>query len=202
MSDVKSRRAEYALLTRQAVLDSARDLFVAKGFADTSIDDIAQGSRVSKGAVYHHFADKQELFAELFRTSQTAVLVSVAKAASVPATPWERARLAVGAFLRAYVHDQTSKVLLRDSIPVLGQRRVRELDDETALPLVMALLDELDAAGELRPVSKPLTARIIFGTLCEAATLVAATAAPEEIATLGETVVVHMLQGLRLPSSS
>jgi AcrR family transcriptional regulator len=197
MTDVKSRRAEYASLTREAVLDGARTLFVEQGFDATSVDDIAQLSRVSKGAVYHHFADKRELFAELFRMSQVSVLERVAKAALAATGPWEQARVGAITFLRSYTGDEVARALLRQAVAVLGQQRSRDLDEEIALPLVCGLLTELRDLGELQPVPIPLTARILFSTLCEAATSVAM--APDAIDTAGqvEEVVLCLLSGLR-----
>lgn len=197
MSDVKSRRAEYAVLTRTAVLDGARTLFVERGFDATSVDDIAKLSRVSKGAVYHHFTDKQELFAELFRMSQISVLTRVAEIAVSVTDPWQRAELATRTFLRSYLHGDAERALLSQAISVLGQQRARDLDEEIAMPLVCGLLTELRDLGELRPVPIPLTARILFSTLCEAATSVAMAADADDAADQVETVVLYLLGGLR-----
>ena len=78
MSDVKlGRREKYAALTKEAVLDAAKQLFVTEGFDATSVDDIARLSEVSKGAVYHHFSDKREVFAELFRATLASAVQAV-----------------------------------------------------------------------------------------------------------------------------
>src|ERR1700759_730960 len=55
-------RSQHAEATRRAVLTAARTLFGRKGYAQTSVDEIAAAARVTKGAVYHHFAGKEQLF--------------------------------------------------------------------------------------------------------------------------------------------
>ncbi|HWE87864.1 MAG TPA: helix-turn-helix domain-containing protein, partial [Pseudonocardiaceae bacterium] len=91
MNDVKSgRRERYAALTRSAVLDAAKALFVAKGFEATSVEDIAKLSESSKGAVYHHFSDKKELFAEVFRASEAAIIQTTVESMVESAPPWDQ----------------------------------------------------------------------------------------------------------------
>ena len=56
----RSRREDYTEATRRALVDSAAEAFVDRGFADASLDEIARAARLTKGALYHHFAGKQE----------------------------------------------------------------------------------------------------------------------------------------------
>src|SRR5580700_9603601 len=59
-------RSQHAEATRRAVLDAARSLFGRQGYAQTSVDEIADAARVTKGAVYHHFAGKEALFRAVY----------------------------------------------------------------------------------------------------------------------------------------
>ena len=61
-----SRRAQYSASTKRALVDVAEDLFTEHGYAGTSLDAIVAGARVTKGALYHHFAGKQALFEAVF----------------------------------------------------------------------------------------------------------------------------------------
>ncbi|MFE7115361.1 TetR/AcrR family transcriptional regulator [Streptomyces sp. NPDC057654] len=198
---VKSRREEYAALTRAALLEAASGLFAEKGFDATSIDDLAAAARVSKGAVYHHFADKRAIFDEVFRVAQREaieqVLTEALAGAGANGTPWDVASEAVRAFLRGYVADENKRSLLRQSAEVLGVRRCREIDEELALPHMKGLLETVRARGELQPVALDATAVVVFGTLCEAATSVAFARNPTETCQEMSVVVGHMLDGLR-----
>ncbi|MFJ1747400.1 TetR/AcrR family transcriptional regulator [Streptomyces sp. NPDC088116] len=197
---VKSRREEYAALTRAALVESAADLFTEKGFDVTSVDDIAGAARVSKGAVYHHFQDKRAIFDQVFRISQQEVLAQVDEALAVSdetdRSPWQVAATAVQSFLSSYVADARKRSLLRQSAGVLGVRRCREIDDELALPLVLGLLDQLAERDELQPVSRDMAATMIFGTLCEAATTLAFAEDHETAGRDATLVAGYMLAGL------
>ncbi|HWF20577.1 MAG TPA: TetR family transcriptional regulator, partial [Acidimicrobiales bacterium] len=62
MTEARTRRDEYSDATRLALVESATDLFGAKGFTSTSLDEVAANARLTKGAIYHHFASKVDLF--------------------------------------------------------------------------------------------------------------------------------------------
>ena len=61
-----SRRQEYSSSTRKALVKSAADLFAERGYAGTSLDEVVSAARVTKGALYHHFAGKLALFQAVF----------------------------------------------------------------------------------------------------------------------------------------
>ena len=63
---MRSRRVDYSESTRQALVDSALDLFTKRGYAGTSLEAIVKRARVTKGALYHHFSGKQALFEAAF----------------------------------------------------------------------------------------------------------------------------------------
>ena len=62
-----SRRAQYRESLRQEILDAARELFVREGYEATSVRRIAEKARCSPGILYHYFADKAAVMAELVR---------------------------------------------------------------------------------------------------------------------------------------
>jgi len=191
----------HAELTRTAVLDAARTLFVAKGFEATSVDEIAQASQSSKGAVYHHFRDKQQIFAEVFQASQTDIMQAVLPGAleSMPdnASPWEQALLAISAVLHCYVHNHEARVLLRESASALGWDRKQAVDEELALPLLRAVLGELIEAGEVVPVPVGVTAELLYALLSKTGPIIAAAADPAQAVSEIEPVLFSLLSGLR-----
>ena len=70
-------RSQHAEATRRAVLDAAKSLFGRQGYAQTSVDEIADAARVTKGAVYHHFAGKEALFRAVYAEVETAAQARV-----------------------------------------------------------------------------------------------------------------------------
>jgi len=95
----KSRKEEYAEITRQALMDSALELFIQKGFSKTSIEDIVQKARVTRGALYHHFKSKEEIFVKVY-TALVEQLVEVIETEIKDIDdPWEKALAGCRAFL-------------------------------------------------------------------------------------------------------
>src|SRR3974377_2138624 len=86
----KTRKEEYAEATRAALVDVARGLFAERGYAGVSIDEIVQGARVTKGALYHHFADKQALFREVLETIERDIAARMTERAVKERAPWDQ----------------------------------------------------------------------------------------------------------------
>jgi AcrR family transcriptional regulator len=211
VSDVKpGRRERYAAQTRAAVLAAARSLFVAGGFDATSVEDIARrsesskGAETSKGAVYHHFSDKREIFAEVFRDSQATVLRTTLDSMADTGRPWRDLAAATRAYLDGYVADDGARALLRQAIGVLGWDRVRAIDEEAAFPALRGILEELVRTGQARPVPLTAAGELIFGLFCNAVLFIAA----QDADTAGaasrdvEAVVSALLSGLRPDSAT
>lgn len=199
VSDVKvSRRERYAAQTCEAVLGSAKTLFVSKGFDATSVDEIADLAQASKGAVYHHFRDKQAIFAELFRASQEAVTAKVIEAMpTATEEPWAKVQAAVRLFLHGYVADQDARALLRQVISVLGWNRVRELNEQQTLPFLRATLEGFIANGYVRPVPIEATVELFFSMFYNAVLFITDADDPDTASDEVETVILCALEGLR-----
>lgn len=186
-----------AALTRAALLDAAKTLFVTKGFDATSIEDIAQLAQASKGAVYHHFSDKQEIFADVFRSSQAVVIQAAIDSMSGAGQPWDLVEATTQAFLRSYVADEDARALLRQVIGVLGRDRVRALDEEAALPFLRATLEEAVRTGQVRPTPIEATAELLFSLYCNAILFIAGAPDAARASSDVETVILFMLAGLK-----
>ena len=203
MSDVKvNRRARYAALTCEAVLDAAKTLFISNGFDATSVDEIAQLAQMSKGAVYHHFRDKRDIFTALFRTSQQAVVADVIRAMTTEGdqAPWDKVQTAVHFFLRRYVADSEARALLRQVVGVLGWNRVRELNEEQTLPFLRATLESFVAQGHARVVPIEATVEIFFSMFYNAVLYITDAADPDVASDEAETVILCALEGLKAPA--
>src|SRR5436309_1603747 len=99
MSTSKPLREEHAEATRKALLGAARRLFARKGFADTSLDEVAEVARVTKGAVYHHFKNKRELFRSVYEELAAEVDTRIRERLAPATEPLARAQLGIEAFL-------------------------------------------------------------------------------------------------------
>ena len=198
---VKTRREEYAALTRSAILDAALELFGSDGYDLSSIDAIAKRARVSKGAFYHHFSEKKAIFDEVLREQMRLGTVEVAEAmvaAQGDSVYDGRTAALTGAreMLRVFGESEVRRSLMRQAQGVLGSERLREIDEEQALPLVRGSLQAMAAEGQVRDVDLDLTAQIVFDMLCSTAMTISSADDPDTATARAQIVVTHMVQGL------
>ena len=193
--DVRPRRERHAAQTRTAIIGAARRLFVSGGFVSTSIDDVAKTAKVSKGAVYHHFEDKQALFEAVFRASQTAVIQASREQSSRQASPGGKVEAGIRGMFVAY-EQPAARALLLQAPSALGVDRVRSVDHELSLPMLQATIEALAEPSHAAPA---LAARLLFVALCEAATAAAEGAVTSEAAI---QTVLRVARGLGLPTQA
>ncbi|MBI5103570.1 MAG: TetR/AcrR family transcriptional regulator [Solirubrobacterales bacterium] len=158
--------------TTGALVAAARELFAVDGYAATSLDAVVASAQVTKGALYHHFAGKRELFAAVFAQEQERVLAEVAAAYGRHRDPWRAFEAGCQAFLEACLDPGTQRIFLLDATAALGWETIRALES-SSLQAMQAALDRAMAAGRLpRRPTAPL-AHLLFGAICEGAMVVA-----------------------------
>jgi AcrR family transcriptional regulator len=148
---VKSRRTEYAELTRAALLDAAARAFAERGFAATSVTEIAASARVTKGAVYHHFPDKRSLFEAVVQRCDEAAQQKVYDAvANHSDSPWDAAMAALEATLEVCSDPVAARLIYVEGPVGLGWRRWRECEDHYTYRNARLMLQSLIDAGIYR----------------------------------------------------
>ena len=182
--------------TRAALLDSAQGLFTEKGFAHTSLDEVAAGARLTKGALYHHFANKQQLFELVLDRVNVNVVDDVVKAGADATGPWTRMDQGLEAFLDACLDPSYQKIGLQQAPAVLGWERCRELESRM-MSLLEAMLGELSATGEIREPGSPLMTRLLFRMLSEAAMAIGEAEDQEAVRAEVGQLVRKLLKSLR-----
>ncbi|WP_201829152.1 TetR/AcrR family transcriptional regulator [Microvirga zambiensis] len=139
---------ERAEATRAALLEAARALFVEKGYAKTSTPEIVEAAKVTRGALYHHFADKPDLFRAVLEREAQAVADEIEAAASPGPAP--RAAVIAGslAYLDAMSVPGRTRLLLVDGPAVLGPSEIASIDEAHA---ARSLREGLEAALGPKP---------------------------------------------------
>lgn len=168
-SMTRSRREEYADTTRAALLDAARELFVAEGYGQVGVEAISRAARVTRGAFYHHFADKPGLFEALVISLQAEALAKVSAVSAKTADPAARLSAASAAFLDICVEPPYRRLVIEDAPAVLGAARCREIEDESVIGALITALRARHEAGRFDAPDPRLAARMIARMLCEAA---------------------------------
>jgi AcrR family transcriptional regulator len=202
MMATRRTQADRTAATRTALIAAARTLFAAHGYADVGTERIARAAGVTRGALYHQFPAKADLFVavlEAVEVDLTARLVEVA-AAAAPADDTVAALVAgADAWLDACAEPEVQRIVLLDGPAVLGWQRWREVGLRHGLGLVTALLTEAIAAGDIREQPVAPLAHVLMGALDEAALYVALAADPRraraEVGTVVQRVVVTAILG-------
>jgi AcrR family transcriptional regulator len=197
----RSRREEYSEASRRALIDSARARFAAQGFGPTSLDDIAADARLTKGAVYHHFASKQALFAavlaELEAGTVAAIIGASTKASATGASTWEAALSGLDAFLDRCLDPVYQRICFLEGPLALGFMSWWEMGESNEIGLIKGLLADLQRAGLIELDDIDMLTRLVFGSLIAAALDIARSAEPTETRDRVRDVVARMIFGLR-----
>ena len=130
----RGRREEYAETTRAAIVQAAIERFTADGFVKASIDAVAESARVSKGAVYHHFADKSDLFEAAFVVMEGRLLANLTERVAGIGDPWELMRAGVDEYLRECGQPDFRRIALEEVRVALGWVRWKEIEEKRPAP--------------------------------------------------------------------
>lgn len=115
--------------TRADLIAAARKLFTEKSYAETGTPEIVAAAGVTRGALYHHFADKQALFAAVVEQEAAAVAKEIERAS--PPSLFARDALIAGsdAYLAAMRAPGRTRLLLLDGPAVLGRAEMDSIDN-------------------------------------------------------------------------
>ncbi len=182
--------------TRRRLLSVARELFAREGYAAVSLAEIAEAAAVTKGAVYHNFESKAELFGQVVEQVQGEVADRVAAAADRESDEWEQLLAGCRAFLAVSCDRAVAQVMLIDGPAVLGWDAWRAIDEASSARQLTEVLTVLVDKGLVvdQPV-EPL-ARLLSGAMNEAALWLARSGRSEDL-TAVTAALERMLDALR-----
>jgi AcrR family transcriptional regulator len=193
------RRAEHASDTRAALVASARRLFAAQGYDGTGTEQIVADARVTRGALYHHFHDKADLFRAVMAEAAASVaqrLIDEQLASEVP-SPLAEIQGGIAAFLDVCVGGDFQRIVLVDGPRVLGSEAWDELVERYGRGILEEWLDRSVAAGDLDAVPVRALARLLIAMLTEAGLAIARSSTPAQTRAEFGVVLDRVLVGLR-----
>jgi AcrR family transcriptional regulator len=194
---MRSRRTDYSESTKQALVDSATDLFTKNGYAGTSLDAIVKRARVTKGALYHHFSGKQALFEAAFNQVETKAMTQLSKTIDGGGSPWERALEGVQEYINVCLDPTYQRLVIREAPVVMGIERWREAEEHFSYGIVRDVLEQLIEAGELGDIPVEVTARMMFASLSAGANIIAEASDPKKASAEVFAALIHMIEGIR-----
>jgi AcrR family transcriptional regulator len=180
------------------LLGAAHDLFVERDYDMVSTEEILERAGVSRGALYHHFPTKLDLFRAVFQASEKRVIDRIAAQVATDATPFEAiVHLARGYLRAAETDDELRRIGLGQCRAVLGWEGWREACKELGVGLAIAGATAAIEAGELPPLDPETLGIIVLGAMIEAAMLIVVAEDPATARKRAEAVIVDLLEGLR-----
>ena len=198
--EVKSgrRRGRPSTGAREALVAAAHELFLERDYEQVSTEEILSRSGVSRGAMYHHFPTKLDLFRAVYEESEQRVLGLVAAELAGAADPFDALILGSKAYLRqAETNPELRRIGLGQSRAVLGWSRWREVATNLGLGVVREMIKAAINAGQISARNPEPTAQILLGALIEAAMLISVAEDPASARQESESVVVELIEGLR-----
>jgi AcrR family transcriptional regulator len=191
-----SRQTDRSAATRARLLKAARELFGERPYADVGTEEIVRRARVTRGALYHHFTDKRDLFRAVHEQLEAELVDAIARqlAAATSTDPVEGLRTGARTYLDACEDRSFARITLIDAPAVLGWTEWRRIDEEYALKVIVLGLEGAMEAGAFRRQPVLPLAQLMLGTMGEAGLRVAnGEGSRDEV----ENALMALLDGLR-----
>ncbi|MET0701325.1 MAG: TetR/AcrR family transcriptional regulator [Mycobacterium sp.] len=195
---VRRTQAQRTAATRAVLTSAARKLFATNGFSDVSTQAIGAAAGVTRGALYHQFADKTELFAAVYEEVEAEIVTEVMTriGAEQPDGALAAMRLGVRLFLDLCTAPEVAQIVLIDAPSVLGWERWRAVGVKYGLGAIEAMLAQAVADGSIPDQPARASAHVLLGALDEAALYVSRAEHPEQARTEMYAVCDRMITGL------
>jgi len=191
------RREAEARATRETLIEAALELFTERGYAAVGTEEIVARAKLTRGALYHHFADKRDLFRAVFQRVEGDLMERIGARMEAVDDPWELMLAGMRAFLDACEEPAVKQIALTDAPAVLGWKEWREIDNRHGLGLTRAALEGAVAAGMLRPIAVEPMAHLFVAALSEAAFVIAYADRPRKARAEVEQALLQLVEGLR-----
>lgn len=189
-------RSEKGLATRDRIVGAATRLFTAAGYEGTSIEDLLGELQISRGALYHHFNGKEELFEAVLERVEADIAQATKDATAGISDPVIALRTGVDAFLRMARDETVKRVVLIDAPAVLGWEKWREIDARHGFGLMKASLKAAAKKKRLRAELIEIYAHILLAGVMETALVIARADDSEKATRNGRTAIAELINKL------
>ena len=188
-----NRRIEQGQQSRARLIAEARRLFERDGYGATSTEALLAATGLTRGALYHHFRDKRDLFRAVFIDSETSFVQRVGESVAGIEDAYELLVAALEATLDACTDRELARIAFLDGPAVLGYEDWRSIVDGYSLGLLSAMLGQARDAGALRRAPLEPLAHLVSGALNEAGMVIANGGDRDEVG----AALRALLEGLR-----
>jgi len=196
---MRRTQAQRTEVTVSALVEAARELFARDGFESTSLEAVATRAGVSKGAVYHHFDGKRQLYRAVFAREVEAMTAPVTRAYSRETDPWGAFEAGCRAFLSECLKPDVQRIVLLDAFAAIGWEEMRNLEAPLFRLMEISVARAVDAGQIASRPAEPLV-HFLFGALCETAMTVARSADQKAAHQRALTEIGEIFRALVVPS--
>ena len=189
-------RSQHVEATRRAILGAARASFGRVGYAATSVDAIAAGARVTKGAVYHHFAGKEAVFRAVHADVEGEAQARAIAARDPDAAPIDQIVAMVDGYLDAALDEEIRRITLIDGPALLGLEPDVPAEQHATQAAVRDFIAAAIARGEIVDVEPGVLMQLIGGLALQCGLLIARAPDPDATRATVGVAVGAMLRGL------
>lgn len=190
--EVNDARLAQGAETQKALRRQARKLFAQKGYSGANTNELVERARVTKGALYHHFANKKELYQAVVEDMEQE-LVERIEAAGAGRAPWERLSAMCSAYVDACREPALARMLVLEAPAVLGWKTWCNLEQRYEVAAFARCLKEIDGLNE----PAETLAQVILGALTTGARVIATAPDPEAARTEVQQTIDRLICGLR-----
>ncbi|MBU0724554.1 MAG: TetR/AcrR family transcriptional regulator [Alphaproteobacteria bacterium] len=174
------RRAETMEENRAKLIQAARKAFAAKGFADSSMDELTADAGLTRGALYHNFGDKRGLLAAVVEQIDGEMASRAQAAGTGAGSDWDGLLAEGTAYIEMALDPEIRRIVLLDGPAFLGDPS-QWPSQNACLQVTKQTVARLIAQGILKPIDVEAAARLLNGAALNAALWVAASEAPQAV---------------------
>jgi AcrR family transcriptional regulator len=191
-----NKKIDKGLTTRQHIMEVATRLFTQPGYNATSIEAILTACEISRGALYHHFASKEELFQAVFEAVEAEIAAATSEVSRGIADPAEALRCGCGAFLDLVHIDRFRQIALIDAPAVLGWQTWREIEERHGFGLLKVALEAAAQTRGLKQEPVEEMAHMLLAALIEGALLITRAESPAAVTRTTKAAIDRLIDGI------
>lgn len=189
------RTKEETTHTINKIIEVAKVYFTKHGYADSTLEDIAKESKLTRGSIYHHFKNKKGLFIVVIESIQKEIAARIEAEAEKKKDIWEQLLAGCQAFVVAAVEPQNKQILLVDGPAVLGWDTWRSIDERNSMRLLRGQLEMMRENGYLKNVPIEAMVHCLSGALNELSLWIAHMVNYQESLESSMEIISQMLKG-------
>jgi len=198
MHERADKRVENGRKTTIKLLRIARRMFSKRGYGNTSMEEIVRKADVTRGALYHHFSGKKELFLRVFEDALADVVKCLDKPPGEAANTWEKLLASTYAYLKACIDPELQQIILIDAPAILGWDVWRRVDEEKSVHILKGLLTKLMDEEVIESMPVDALTHIISGAVNESVLWIAQSQDPKKALEEVWSTMKWLLNSLRI----